>query len=72
MESSNKEYFGAIVVGGQYAHVSPVESLPSTAEAAFTSSAFLGFPHSTNSTFSPNSTTIIVICVSAQSMAMLV
>ena len=34
--------------------------------------AFLGFPHSTNSTISPNSTTIIVICVSAQSMAMLV
>ena len=33
-----KEYFGAIVVGGQYPHVSPVESLPSTAEAAFTSS----------------------------------
>lgn len=33
-----KEYFGGIVVGGRYAHVSPVESLPSPAEAAFTSS----------------------------------
>ncbi|RVW94056.1 hypothetical protein CK203_034002 [Vitis vinifera] len=63
MESSK----GFII--GQYPDVSPVESLPSPAEAAFTSSAFLGFP---NSTISPNSTTIIVIYVSAQSMAMLV
>ncbi|KAL6328100.1 hypothetical protein AAG906_033382 [Vitis piasezkii] len=70
MESSKGFIMDGIVVGGRYAHVYP-SKVSFTTEVAFTSSAFLGFPHSTNSTISPNSTTIIVICVSAQSMAML-